>query len=114
MALAVPLFRLRFTSARQAVHATSRRWLLTSLGALSTSLSNTKMKTTSIKITLLILTLFAAMFGLCAADTLSVDVTTTPAFKAFLTNWVTAIKSKDRAKLNECIHPKWVAMMAQD
>ena len=72
------------------------------------------MKTTSINITLLILTLFAAVFGLRAADTLSVDVTTTPAFKAFLTNYVTAINSKERAKLNECIHPKWVTMMPGD
>jgi len=66
------------------------------------------------KIALLILMLFAAVFGLRAADTSSVDVTTTPAFKAFLTNYVTAINSKERAKLNECIHPKWVAMMAKD
>jgi len=72
------------------------------------------MKTTSLKITLLILILFAALSGLRAADTLSVDVTKTPAFKVFLTNWVTAINSKDRAKLNECIHPKWVALMAKD
>jgi hypothetical protein len=54
------------------------------------------------------------VFGLRAADTLSLDVTTTPAFKVFLTNYVTAINSKERAKLNECIHPKWVAMMAGD
>ena len=72
------------------------------------------MKTTSINITLLILTLFAAVFGLRAADTLSVDVTTTPAFRAFLTNYVTAINSKDRAKLNQCIHAKSVAMLAKD
>jgi hypothetical protein len=84
------------------------------LGALATSLSITKMKTTSIKITLLILTLFAAVFGLRAADTLSLDVTNTPAFKAFLTNYVKAINSKERAKLNECINPKWVTMMPGD
>ena len=72
------------------------------------------MKTTSINISLLILTLFAAVFGLHAAGTLSLDVTTTPAFKAFLTNYVTAINSKDRAKLNQCIHAKSVAMLAKD
>jgi len=66
------------------------------------------------KTTILILTLFAAMFGLLAAEALSLDVTTTPAFKAFLTNYVTAINSKDRAKVNECIHAKSVAMMAED
>jgi hypothetical protein len=72
------------------------------------------MKTTSINITLLILILFAAVFGLRAADTLSVDVTTTPAFRAFLTNYVTAINSKDRAKLNQYIHAKSVAILAKD
>ena len=76
--------------------------------------SKIKMKTTSIKATLLIVTLFTAVVGLRSADTSSADVTTTPAFKAFLTNYVVAINSKQRAKLNECIHPKWVAMMAGD
>jgi hypothetical protein len=55
-----------------------------------------------------------AVFGSRAADDLSVDVTTTPTFKAFLKNYVTAINSKDRAELNECIQAKSVAMMAED
>jgi hypothetical protein len=82
---------------------------LFSLGALATSLSNTKMKTT-----LLILTLLAAALGLRADDTVSVDVATTPAFKTFLINYISAINSKDRAKLNECLYAKSVAMMAED
>ena len=42
------------------------------------------------------------------------DVTTKPAFKEFIANYVTAINSKDRAKLNQCIHAKSVAMLATD
>jgi hypothetical protein len=75
---------------------------------------NPKMKTISIKVTLLILTLFAAGAGLRAADALSGDVAKTPAFKTFLTKYVAAINSKDRARLNECIHAKSLAMMAGD
>jgi hypothetical protein len=63
----------------------------------------------------------AALIGLAFSgwskpsdEAVSADVTATPAFKAFLTNYVAAINSKDRAKLNECIHPTWVALMAKD
>ena len=55
-----------------------------------------------------------AAVAAAAADTLSVDITTIPGFKAFITNYVAAINSKDRAKLNQCIHAKSVAMLATD
>ena len=49
-----------------------------------------------------------------SGEAVGVDVTTTPAFKAFLTNYVAAVNSKDRAKLNGCIHAKSVAMLAEN
>ena len=49
-----------------------------------------------------------------SGEAVSVDVTTTPAFNMFVTNYVAAVNSKDRAKLNGCIHAKSVALLAED
>ena len=67
------------------------------------------------------LSFIAALIGLAlsgcsrhSGEAVHADVTTTPAFKEFIANYVTAINSKDRAKLNQCIHAKSVAMLATD
>jgi hypothetical protein len=47
-------------------------------------------------------------------DPSSAVITASPVFKAFLDSYVFAINSKDREKLKACLHPKSLAILAQN